>query len=130
MISRRWLSLAFVAVVGCGGERAAEERLAADGYTEISLGNRSDGAMPFTAVKDGQSCEGTVSFATSRLRESYVAMDEGEARRRLAPVPARDEAFPIAVARRLRELRALCEMSRVLHRVGIGSAAADAPRRR
>jgi hypothetical protein len=44
-------------------------------------------------------------------------MDEEEARERMTPPPAVDEPFERAVARRLEELRALCELTRHLHRL-------------
>ena len=58
------------------------------------------------------------------LGQSYVAMDEDEARRRLETMPNREEPFDVAAARRLRELRALCELSRVLRDARIGPPSA------
>jgi hypothetical protein len=57
-----------------------------------------------------------VAARLQRLRESYVPMDADEAWRRLETMPPRDEPFALAVHRRLRELRALCELTRALHR--------------
>lgn len=51
------------------------------------------------------------------LRASYVPERDAEARERLARErPPRAESFEVAVSRRLRELRALCELTRHLHR--------------
>jgi hypothetical protein len=50
-----------------------------------------------------------------RLRERYVPETIEAGRRRLeADRPARTESFDQAVARRLTELRALCELTKVL----------------
>ena len=54
------------------------------------------------------------------LRGLYVAERDDEARRRLARErPRRSQPFEVAVAGRLRELRALCELAEHLHRVPI-----------
>jgi hypothetical protein len=51
-----------------------------------------------------------------RLREIYVPEQLEEARARLdADRPAARETFSQAAARRLEELRALCELTQVLH---------------
>jgi hypothetical protein len=58
----------------------------------------------------------------ARLREVARLERDDEARARLARErPRRDEAFEQAVARRLRELRALCEVARHLHQARFGS---------
>lgn len=55
----------------------------------------------------------------ARLAALYVPESDAEARRRLvSEVPAKSEAFVTAVARRLAELRALCELANHLHRRG------------
>jgi len=58
-----------------------------------------------------------VSARLAELRRIYVAerVDVGTARLERER-PMRRESFDFAVARRLRELRALCELARHLHR--------------
>ncbi|HLT38436.1 MAG TPA: hypothetical protein VK034_19250 [Enhygromyxa sp.] len=57
-----------------------------------------------------------VQARLDRLRELYVPEDLETARRRLeAERPALRETFNEAAARRLEELRALCELTQVLH---------------
>lgn len=52
----------------------------------------------------------------AQLRALYVPEADADARRRLAAErPARDESFEVAVARRLDELRALCDLANYLH---------------
>lgn len=58
-----------------------------------------------------------VALRLAELRRSYVAESVEEGRTRLAiERPPRRESFAEAVAARLRELRALCELARYLHR--------------
>jgi hypothetical protein len=58
-----------------------------------------------------------------RLREIYVPEELETARRRLEAERTRPrETFNESAARRLEELRALCELTRVLHAAAIASA--------
>ncbi len=59
----------------------------------------------------------------ARLRELAVVERDQEARERLARErPPRREMFEQAVSRRLRELRALCELSSHLQRAGLSGS--------
>lgn len=60
-----------------------------------------------------------VAKRLARLRELYVPETEEEARLRLLPEPRRDILFADGVARRLAELRALCELTAYLHRASV-----------
>lgn len=57
-----------------------------------------------------------VACRLERLRAIYVPESEDEGRRRLATFARRDIPFADAVASRLAELRALCELTAYLHR--------------
>jgi hypothetical protein len=57
-----------------------------------------------------------VAKRLQRLRELCVPMDEAEARQRMAAQPVAPQVFAVAVARRLDELRALCELADYVHR--------------
>jgi hypothetical protein len=58
-----------------------------------------------------------VAHRLAGLRAGYVAEDVDEGRRRLAlERPSGDESFAQGAARRLAELRALCELADHLHR--------------
>jgi hypothetical protein len=61
-----------------------------------------------------------VAERLQQLRALYRPMRAEEARRRLEELPPRNEPFAVAVARRLRELRALCELTRTLRRAARG----------
>lgn len=58
-----------------------------------------------------------VAERLEELRRLHVPERDSDARLRLAtPRPASTESFPTAVARRLAELRALCDLARHLGR--------------
>lgn len=58
-----------------------------------------------------------VAGRLARLRMLYVPETDAAARARLSRErPPVNEPFEVAVARRLRELRALCELADYLHR--------------
>jgi hypothetical protein len=57
-----------------------------------------------------------VSKRLGRLRDLYVPETPEQARARLLPEARRETPFAEGVARRLAELRALCELTAYLHR--------------
>ena len=63
----------------------------------------------------------SVSARLGLLRALYVPEPQEEARARMVQPPAR-ESFERGVARRLAELRALCELTQHLHRVEVPRA--------
>jgi hypothetical protein len=75
------------------------------------------------ATRPGEGPPPGVSERLAALRALYVPERDGEARAHLArdrlppPSPPR---FEVAVAARLRELRALCDLAGHLHRAKIG----------
>jgi hypothetical protein len=64
-----------------------------------------------------------VEARLAKLKELAVIERDDEARARLARErPETNEPFPLAVQRRLHELRALCELASYLHRAGARGA--------
>jgi hypothetical protein len=61
-----------------------------------------------------------VAARLERLRQLYVPESEAEARQRMEDLAGltRERSFSEAVARRLAELRALCELTDWLHTAG------------
>ena len=50
-----------LALVACNAASAAEQQLAAEGFSGIAIGPQSGDELQFTATKDGAACSGTIT---------------------------------------------------------------------
>jgi hypothetical protein len=101
MHRRTTLALPLLLTAACIGEGAVERRLAEDGYTDITLTPADDKAYRFTATRDGEACQGTISIrgfaglstetevvSTCGTPAAEVPADPAEASSTAPPVPA------------------------------------------